>query len=92
MHVECIRQGEWWSKIVNNICVTRDYEIQDMLVFVYLDIHLTICQNPNLCNLILQHTSFVIQAEVLKFAYTSANLVWSLTSETQTVSAHATNS
>ena len=42
--------------------------------------------------LILLNTSFVVQAEVLKFAYTSANSIQSLTSETQIVSALATNS
>ena len=51
MHVECMRRGEWWwSKIVNNIRATRDHEIQDTLVFVYLDIHLAICQNSKYTN------------------------------------------
>ena len=32
-----------WSKVVNNICATqRDHQIMDVLVFVYLNIHLTI--------------------------------------------------
>ena len=51
-NLQHMRRGEWWSKIVNNIRATRDHEIQDTLVFVYLDIHLAICQN-------LKYTNFM---------------------------------
>jgi len=50
MHVECLRRGEWWSKIINNIHTMRGHEIQDVLVFVYLDIHFAICQNSKYTN------------------------------------------
>ena len=103
MHVECMRREEWWwSKIINNICVTSDHEIQDTLVFVYLDIHLAICQKFEVhqfyaiyfhleCILLILRNTSVVQAEVLEFAYTSANSIQSPTSETWIVSALVTH-
>jgi hypothetical protein len=41
--------------------------------------------------LVIQNTSFVVQSEALKFAYTNANLIQSLTSETPMASVLATD-
>ena len=59
-------------------------EIQDALAFMYQNIHLAILKNSKYTNfmqskyvhlecmlLILRNTSFVVWAEVSKFAYTS---------------------
>ena len=50
-HVECMRREGWGSsKVVNNIRAMHDRKIRDALAFVYLDIHLTVCQNSKYTN------------------------------------------
>ena len=46
-----MRQDGWeWSKVINNIHAMCDHKIWDVLVFVYLDIHLTVSQNAKYTN------------------------------------------